>query len=72
MAESVIAALGQTPQIPCTAIEMPHESLLRLDMSSAARFWDVPVPIGKRNRKSGAIKRRQVEIEAERLAALEA
>jgi DNA (cytosine-5)-methyltransferase 1 len=72
MAESVMAALGWAPQTPGKAIEMPHESLLRLDMSGAARFWDVAVPIGRRDRKSGASKRRQVDIEAERLATLEA
>jgi len=33
-------------------------------MSEAARYFDVPVVIGKRDRKSGARKRKQHEIEA--------
>jgi DNA (cytosine-5)-methyltransferase 1 len=39
-----------------------------MDMSAACRYWDIPNPIAKRDRKSGAKKRKQIEIEAERLA----
>jgi DNA (cytosine-5)-methyltransferase 1 len=35
-----------------------------MGMSEAARYFDVPVVIGKRDRKSGATKRKQHEIEA--------
>jgi hypothetical protein len=34
-----------------------------MDMSSAAKFWDVEDSIGRRNRKSGARKRKQLDIE---------
>jgi DNA (cytosine-5)-methyltransferase 1 len=34
-------------------------------MSEAAAYFNVPISIGKRNRKSGAKKRKQHEIEAE-------
>jgi DNA (cytosine-5)-methyltransferase 1 len=44
---------------------MDEVSLLRMDMRQAAAYWNVAVPIGKRDRKSGAKKRRQWEIEAE-------
>jgi hypothetical protein len=40
-----------------------------MDMSGAAKFWDVEVPIKKRDRKNGLRKRKQHEIEKERLAA---
>ena len=44
--------------------------LLSLGMSEAAAHFDVPVPIGKRDRKSGSKKRKQHEIEAELALAL--
>jgi len=34
-------------------------------MSEAADYFDVPITIGKRDRKSGTKKRKQHEIEAE-------
>jgi DNA (cytosine-5)-methyltransferase 1 len=34
-------------------------------MSEAAAYFDVPISIGKRDRKSGSKKRKQEEIEAE-------
>jgi hypothetical protein len=34
-------------------------------MSEAAKYFDVPIAIGKRDRKSGTKKRKQHEIEAE-------
>jgi DNA (cytosine-5)-methyltransferase 1 len=37
-----------------------------MDMSEAAAYFDVPISIGKRDRKSGSRKRKQEEIEAER------
>jgi DNA (cytosine-5)-methyltransferase 1 len=36
-------------------------------MSEAANYFDVPVSIGKRDRKNGSKKRKQHEIEAERV-----
>jgi DNA (cytosine-5)-methyltransferase 1 len=35
-----------------------------MGMSEAAGYFDVPVSIGRRDRKSGARKRKQHEIEA--------
>jgi len=34
-------------------------------MSEAAAYFDVPVPIGRRDRKSGSKKRKQQEVEAD-------
>ena len=36
-----------------------------MGMSEAAKYFDVPIAIGKRDRKSGTKKRKQHEIEAE-------
>jgi hypothetical protein len=36
-----------------------------MEMSEAAAYYGTPVPIGKRDRRSGAKKRKQDEIEAE-------
>jgi DNA (cytosine-5)-methyltransferase 1 len=38
-------------------------------MAEAAARFDIVVPIGRRDRKSGATKRKQADIEAERLRA---
>ena len=43
-------------------------SLLRMDMSSASKYWDIAIPIAKRDRKSGNKKRNQLEIESMRVA----
>jgi DNA (cytosine-5)-methyltransferase 1 len=37
-----------------------------MGMSDAAAYWGIRVPIGRRDRKSGAKKRKQEEIEAQR------
>jgi len=37
-----------------------------MDMTEAAEFWDVEVPIKRRDRKNGLCKRKQHEIENER------
>jgi DNA (cytosine-5)-methyltransferase 1 len=44
--------------------------LLQMGMSEAASYFDVPIFIGKRDRKSGSKKRKQEEIEAERTMVL--
>ena len=36
-----------------------------MGMSEAAKYFAVPIAIGKRDRKSGTKKRKQYEIEAE-------
>lgn len=65
IALQVIRALGQEQQRPETRISLGDSGLLRLEMSEAAAYFDVPVPIGRRDRKSGSKKRKQHEIEAE-------
>lgn len=69
VASSVIRALGVKPQRPRRTIDLGSPSLLAMDMTEAAEFWEVEVPIKKRDRKNGLHKRRQGEIEKERLKA---
>ncbi len=59
----IAEALGYTPRRPTSTIELGDPALLTWDMSRAADFWRVAVPIGRRDKKSGARKRKQHEIE---------
>jgi DNA (cytosine-5)-methyltransferase 1 len=70
VALQVIRALGQAPCRPESRIALGDPELLRLDMSEAAAYFDVPVSIGRRDRKSGSKKRKQQEIEAESVLSL--
>lgn len=65
IAKQVMKATGTSPSRPSATIELRDEWLLRMDMSAAARYWGVEVLIGRRDRKSGARKRKQIEIERE-------
>ena len=67
VATSVREALAVTPTRPHGSIPLGAPSLLNMDMTQAAAHWSVPVPIAKRDRKSGATKRNQEEIERERI-----
>jgi len=69
VAASVIEALDIVPKHPVETVELGDPKLLRMDMSEAAGYFGVSVPIGKRDRRSGAKKRKQHEIETLRLAA---
>lgn len=69
VASSVIRALGVKPQRPRRILDLGSASLLAMDMTGAAEFWDVEVPIKRRDRKNGLCKRKQHEIENERLEA---
>ncbi len=64
IAQEVIKAVGVQPGRPTCTLELGDEHLLRMDMKQAARYWGIAVPIGRRDRKSGARKRKQEEIEA--------
>lgn len=70
IAGSLIEAIGVLPVRPTKILELGDPGLLRMGMSQAAKYWDIPVPIGRRDRKSGAKKRKQEETEVERLAAV--
>ena len=66
---TILAAIGLEPARPRKHIDLGDASLLKLGMSEAAGLLGVPVPIGRRDKKSGAKKRKQWETEAARLRA---
>jgi DNA (cytosine-5)-methyltransferase 1 len=65
IASEVIRVLRYAPKCPARIVPLGDPRLLKMDMSEAASYFGVAVPIGKRDRKSGAKKRKQHEIEAE-------
>lgn len=67
IAAQVIKALGVKPTRPEQTISLGDEGLLSLDLSSAAAHFGVKAPPSRRNQKSGIKKRKQVDIERERL-----
>ena len=67
IAGKVIRALGMTPTRPRAAISLGDPALLSLDLSGAAKYFGVEPPPSRRDRKSGVRKRKQIDIERERL-----
>ena len=67
VARSVIEAMGLKAARPKRTIALGDDALLRMDMTQAAKYWNVPAPLGKRTLKSGAKKRTQAETEKARL-----
>lgn len=59
VANQVLSSLGRTPSRPKRTIQLGSTALLRMDMSAAASYWNIPNPIGQRDRKSGTKKRKQ-------------
>lgn len=68
VATEIISALNVKPKRPSRILELDKPNLLRMDLSTSAKYWGIENPIGRRNKKSGAKKRKQHEIEAERLS----
>ena len=64
----VMDALGVVPSRPDGPLTLGDPNLLTHNLSSAAAHFGVEVPPSRRDRKSGARKRKQIEIEEERLA----
>jgi len=65
IAEKVIQALGIEQTTPETTLELGPSRLLTLDLSEASAHYGIKPPPSRRDRKSGARKRKQEEIEAE-------
>lgn len=63
IAESMVAALGIKPKRPSKSVALGDAVLLAFDMSSAAKHFGISAPNGRRDRKSGAKKRKQHETE---------
>lgn len=68
VASQVLAAVGKKALRPFEEVELGSRNLLGFTVSQAAAYFGVEVPNSRRDRKSGARKRKQVEIEIERLA----
>lgn len=65
IATSVLRATGARAQRPLSVVTLGSLPLLALNMTEASRYWGIPVPIGRRDRKSGSRKRKQEDIEAQ-------
>ena len=70
VAGEIVKALGVIPHRPEQTLSLGNTALLSFDMSGAARNFGVARLSNRRDRKSGAHKRRQVDIERERTGAL--
>jgi DNA (cytosine-5)-methyltransferase 1 len=70
IAAKVVEALGVTPTRPGKAINLGDPALLCMEMSAAAGHFMVAPPNSRRDRKSGAKKRKQHEIEQARQVTL--
>lgn len=67
VATSVRTSLNKKGLRPRNSLKLENESLLGLEMSKAAYFFGVKPPPARRDRKSGARKRKQRDIERLRL-----
>jgi len=56
VAGAVIEAMGVSIARPRRILELGDEALLRMDMTQAAKYWNVPVPLSKRTLKSGVLR----------------
>lgn len=65
VAQQVVRAMGVHPEQPSSVLELGDVSLVRMTVSEAATHFGIATPSGKRDRRSGAKKRKQAEIEAE-------
>ncbi len=63
VASNVVRALGLKPLRPTGSIALGDEMLLYFELTEAAEHFGVKKPNSKRDRKSGAKKRKQHEIE---------
>lgn len=63
VAAQVMRAIGAKPRRPTKQIDLGDVALLRMSLAEAASFWGIANPIGQRDRKSGAKKRRQQSID---------
>lgn len=69
VAKQIVAALGFSPERPAGEIALGPIELLHMDATKAAAHFGVTAPKSGRDRKSGARKRKQIDIERELLAA---
>ncbi len=63
VAREILLALRIDPERPVDSVTLGDPALVQWNMSEASNYFGVQVPIQKRDRKSGAKKRKQHEIE---------
>lgn len=63
IADAIARALGADARFESSALELGDPALLYMEMSQASKHFGVQRPPGRRDRKSGAKKRKQGEIE---------
>ena len=68
VANQVMKALGAKAVQPNQILSLGKDVLLSLDLSGASAHFGVETPPSRRNQKSGSKKRKQIDIERERLA----
>ena len=67
VASTILTALKVEPARPDARLALGDTTLLSLHMTQAASHFEVDAPPCRRDRKSGATKRKQIDIERERL-----
>jgi DNA (cytosine-5)-methyltransferase 1 len=67
---SVMTALGYKPQKQYKVISLGDPALLQMQLVKASEYFGVEAPSARRDKKSGATKRKQSEIEILRVAGL--
>lgn len=68
VAGQIISALGVEPSKVSQSISLGDLKLLSFNISQASLHFNIAAPASRRDRKSGAKKRKQADIERERLA----
>lgn len=68
VASQIVEALEVVPTRPVKSISLGALKLLGYNITQAASHFDIEAPPSRRDRKSGAKKRKQIDIEQERLA----
>lgn len=66
IASAIVKTLGIQPERPDRIVSLADTALLYMEMSEAAEYFGVKAPSGRRDKKSGAKKRKQHEIEEAR------
>jgi DNA (cytosine-5)-methyltransferase 1 len=67
--EAILRAMRKRPEMPERTLQLNDPTLLKMGMAEAAAYFGIDKPIRGRDRKSGARKRKQEEIEAQLAAA---
>jgi DNA (cytosine-5)-methyltransferase 1 len=70
VAAQVLKALAIEPSRPAEIIELGSAELLEFTVTQAAQYFGINPPVTKRDRKSGATKRKQQDVEMARLLKL--